>query len=98
MSGAGWIDALIGRVRSVSQMSEEGDERVLRAAASPLFGERVFGPNVRPVVALTGAASFLGANLIGLLEEDPRIGRIVAIDQKRSEEHTSELQSRGLIS
>lgn len=33
-------------------------------------------------VALTGAASFLGANLIGLLEEDPRIGRIVAIDRK----------------
>jgi len=34
------------------------------------------------VVALTGAASFLGANLIGLLEEDPRIARIVAIDVK----------------
>jgi len=34
----------------------------------------------RPVVALTGASSFLGANLIGLLEEDERFGRIVAID------------------
>ncbi|MEZ4308270.1 MAG: NAD-dependent epimerase/dehydratase family protein [Polyangiaceae bacterium] len=32
------------------------------------------------VVALTGAASFLGRNLIGLLEDDPRIDRIVAID------------------
>lgn len=31
-------------------------------------------------VAVTGAASFLGANLIGLLEEDPRISRIVALD------------------
>ena len=31
-------------------------------------------------VALTGAASFLGKNLVGLLEEDDRVGRIVAID------------------
>lgn len=34
------------------------------------------------VVALTGAASFLGRNLIGVLEEDPSITRIVAIDVK----------------
>lgn len=33
-------------------------------------------------VAVTGAASFLGTNLLGLLEEDDRIGRIVAIDVK----------------
>ncbi len=32
------------------------------------------------VVALTGANSFLGTNLIGLLEEDPRVRRIVALD------------------
>ncbi len=32
------------------------------------------------VVAVTGAASFLGASLIGSLEEDERIGRIVALD------------------
>lgn len=36
----------------------------------------------RRVVALTGADSFLGKNLVGLLEEDDRIGRIVAIDVK----------------
>jgi len=36
----------------------------------------------RRVVALTGASSFLGSNLIGLLEEDERIDRIVAIDVK----------------
>jgi UDP-glucose 4-epimerase len=36
----------------------------------------------RPVVALTAASSFLGANVIGLLEEDDRVGRIVAIDIK----------------
>jgi len=45
------------------------------------------GPLLRPksagrVVTVTGAASFLGANLIGLLEEDDRISRIVAIDIK----------------
>lgn len=33
-------------------------------------------------VAITGAASFLGTNLIGLLEEDDRVDRIVAIDVK----------------
>jgi UDP-glucose 4-epimerase len=36
----------------------------------------------RRVIALTGAASFLGTNLIGLLEEDDRVGRIVALDVK----------------
>jgi UDP-glucose 4-epimerase len=34
------------------------------------------------VVAVTGAASFLGTNLIGLLEEDERVDRIVAVDVK----------------
>jgi UDP-glucose 4-epimerase len=34
------------------------------------------------VVVVTGAASFLGANLVGLLEEDPTVARIVAIDVK----------------
>src|SRR5262245_32568187 len=34
------------------------------------------------VVALTGAASFLGRNLIGVLEEDPHIARVIAIDVK----------------
>lgn len=32
------------------------------------------------VVALTGASSFLGNNLVGLLEEDPSVARIVAVD------------------
>ena len=34
----------------------------------------------RLTVALTGVASFLGRNLVGLLEEDDRVGRIVGID------------------
>jgi UDP-glucose 4-epimerase len=32
------------------------------------------------VVAVTGASSFLGRNLIGLLEEDERVRRIVSVD------------------
>ena len=34
------------------------------------------------VVAFTGAASFLGRNLVGVLEEDPRVERVIAIDVK----------------
>lgn len=41
-------------------------------------------PTARPrrTVALTGADAFLGRNLIGLLEDDDRVGRIVALDVK----------------
>lgn len=41
-------------------------------------------PTARPrrTVALTGADAFLGRNLIGLLEDDERVGRIVALDVK----------------
>jgi UDP-glucose 4-epimerase len=39
-------------------------------------------PAAGRVVALTGAASFLGRNLVGVLEEDARTERIVAIDIK----------------
>jgi UDP-glucose 4-epimerase len=34
------------------------------------------------VVALTGAASFLGKNLVGVLEEDPSVAGIVCLDVK----------------
>jgi UDP-glucose 4-epimerase len=34
----------------------------------------------RRVVAITGAATFLGLNLIGLLEDDPRVAKIVCLD------------------
>jgi UDP-glucose 4-epimerase len=36
----------------------------------------------RRTVALTGADAFLGRNLIGLLEDDDRVGKILAIDVK----------------
>ncbi|XXY50399.1 NAD-dependent epimerase/dehydratase family protein [Sorangium sp. So ce269] len=51
------------------------------AGASPVSRQASSAPRGR-VVALTGAASFLGRNLIGILEEDPRIARVVAIDIK----------------
>jgi UDP-glucose 4-epimerase len=40
-----------------------------------------FGGKPR-VVAVTGAGGFLGSHLVGLLEEDERIGRVVALDAK----------------
>jgi len=36
----------------------------------------------RRTIAITGADAFLGRNLIGLLEDDDRVGRILAIDVK----------------
>lgn len=53
------------------------DERRGADAAIPVRGKRV--------VALTGAASFLGKNLVGALEEDPRVERVVCIDVKAPE-------------
>jgi UDP-glucose 4-epimerase len=41
------------------------------------------GARAKPrVVAVSGASSFLGTNLIGLLQEDERIQRVVALDVK----------------
>ena len=36
------------------------------------------------MVAVTGAASFLGSHLVGLLEEDPRIRRIICLDEEET--------------
>ena len=47
------------------------------------------------VVALTGAQSFLGANLVGLLEEDDRTRRIVAIDVDAPEPSAGRGGARG---
>jgi UDP-glucose 4-epimerase len=40
-------------------------------------------PKRRRVVALTGARTFIGRNLVGVLEEDDSVGRIVVIDTER---------------
>jgi UDP-glucose 4-epimerase len=53
---------------------------------SPVNGSatRTVARTARPrrTVALTGADAFLGRNLVGLLEEDDRVGKILAIDVK----------------
>src|SRR5512145_2755591 len=36
--------------------------------------------DVRRVVAVTGSNTFIGQNLLGLLEDDPTIGRILSVD------------------
>src|SRR4051812_41942644 len=51
-----------------------------RDSASP--GGLRARPQGGRVVALTGASSFLGRNLVGVLEDDPDTRRIVAIDVK----------------
>ena len=60
------------------------------AVASDL-GSNLAKPAGR-VVTVTGAASFLGTNLVGLLEEDERVARIVAIDIKPP--HTAQRKTR----
>jgi UDP-glucose 4-epimerase len=54
----------------ISERSEGTDERA---------GLRHVRAGTR-VVAVTGAAGFLGSNLIGSLEEDERVARVVALD------------------
>jgi UDP-glucose 4-epimerase len=54
-------------------------EQLVHGSAADL---RPHAPRRSHVVAVTGAASFLGTNLIGLLEEDERVARIVAVDIK----------------
>jgi len=49
-------------------------------ALVPASAEALKRESKNRVVAVTGAASFLGSNLVGLLEEDPRVARIVAVD------------------
>ncbi|WP_434048682.1 MULTISPECIES: NAD-dependent epimerase/dehydratase family protein [Sorangium] len=72
--------------------SSPGDPAAPAAAeASPGSRRASSSPRGR-VVALTGAASFLGRNLIGILEEDPRIARVVAIDIKPPDTGGSKLR------
>jgi len=50
------------------------------SGAAPPSTKLAYAGRARRTVAMTGAASFLGKNLVGLLEEDDRVSRIVAID------------------
>src|SRR4051812_39838952 len=51
------------------------------AAAGSVKTAHASQPKPR-VIAVTGAASFLGTNLIELLQEDERVQRVVALDIK----------------
>ncbi|HKQ68257.1 MAG TPA: NAD-dependent epimerase/dehydratase family protein [Polyangiaceae bacterium] len=82
-SGPGWLGAGIRskptlpcakRMSTTKGRSKKTDIEVKGASRLARAGR------ARKVVAITGAASFLGKNLVGLLEEDDRIGRIVAVD------------------
>lgn len=65
--------------RGKSPRNSETEEPLAREPALPI----VRPPERGASVAVTGAASFLGRNLIGLMEEDERIARIVALDVER---------------
>lgn len=57
---------------------EDTDE----AGAAPSRHDPLARRRTGRVIALTGAASFLGRNLVGILEEDRRVARVIAIDVK----------------
>ena len=61
--------------RDADTVVPSGESAVLRSRVTSL------APPQR-VVAITGASSFLGRNLVGILEEDPRVFRVVALDLK----------------
>ncbi|MEZ4223871.1 MAG: NAD-dependent epimerase/dehydratase family protein [Polyangiaceae bacterium] len=59
----------------MKQRTKAGEGRRTRGASS------LSRPSAQASrVAITGASSFLGKNLIGLLEEDARVGTIIALD------------------
>jgi UDP-glucose 4-epimerase len=68
----------------MSKLRDAGTDSAPPSSLAPAAaGRAIVGRQVRQrSVAITGAASFLGRNLIGLLEEDERVRRIVSIDVK----------------
>lgn len=62
-------------------MKQRGQPRTSSLQA-PVTGRGAASMNRNLVVALSGADSFLGRNIIGLLEEDDRVARIVALDYR----------------
>jgi UDP-glucose 4-epimerase len=57
------------------------EERTSPHSIRKASGDVIRVAGKRRVVAITGAASFLGLNLIGLLEDDPRVAKIVCLDR-----------------
>jgi UDP-glucose 4-epimerase len=58
------------------------DERTLEHSPAPASSPLAARSPRRHVVAVTGAASFLGTNLIGVLEEEASLTRILALDSR----------------
>ncbi|WP_437787140.1 NAD-dependent epimerase/dehydratase family protein [Sorangium sp. So ce1097] len=89
---AAGLDRAAPAPAAVAAASPPGDPASPASAEAPPGSRRASsGPRGR-VVALTGAASFLGRNLIGILEEDPSIARVVAIDIKPPDTGGSKLR------
>jgi UDP-glucose 4-epimerase len=63
-----------------TKSAEPGREAPL---AAPEPRTPVFHKPVARSVAVTGACSFLGRNLVGLLEDDEHVGRIISLDVER---------------
>ena len=74
---------------SAAELPHEGSRDLARNGS---LDGNALGKAPGRVVTVTGAASFLGTNLVGLLEEDPRVSRIVAIDIKPP--HTAQRKTR----
>jgi UDP-glucose 4-epimerase len=69
----------IGRDPSDIQPPEPTAQRSMQSPGGEAGELEKARPGTR-VVAVTGAAGFLGSNLIGSLEEDDRVGRVIALD------------------
>ena len=69
-----------GRVRRMRTVARDGCAARVRATAARADSEAA--RRARRSIAVTGANTFLGRNIVGLLEEDDAIARIVVIDVK----------------
>ncbi|MBK7586800.1 MAG: NAD-dependent epimerase/dehydratase family protein [Myxococcales bacterium] len=72
-----------GRRPSTGKRKPRNDAASTALAAETSAQSSLRVPRVTHSVAVTGACSFLGKNLIGLLEEDERVSRIVTLDIDR---------------
>ena len=77
--GQGWNGGAARSWNMIRAMKQRGQTRTTQLQP-PVAGRGAAAKNRNLVVALSGADSFLGRNIIGLLEEDDRVARIVALD------------------
>jgi UDP-glucose 4-epimerase len=88
MSGAADGNPTRAKARGIAgTTSERGVREVARAGAAPEPSDAGGSPlKRRPArrrsIAVTGANTFLGRNIVGLLEEDDAVARVVVIDVK----------------